>query len=315
MINAIFDLLEFLHSNFPFIFSLALYTVLAVVLSKSIKRYDTIYYTIFGLLSFAFILPVAFRLCGVTFPFNFGSIPLIGPCVRELSSGENFLHPVLVIIMYMGAFSPKNQYVKRLMSIRKELSIIVGFPVLAHVMKRLFGTFVDGLRFFFDHEEYVANPKVSSILGSGIMSFAFVLGIVMFVLFLVLWITSFDLVHKKLGTKRWKSIQKWSYGLYAMLFIHAICIQAGSMISSAARENQMSQQPKIEQVEMIQQQATPQHGHGHPKSFSFVDDVEISRTTKGWVHIVTLCSVYGSYLYFRLRKAKRDRAKRNLIIK
>ncbi|MFR9629460.1 MAG: hypothetical protein SNF73_08180, partial [Rikenellaceae bacterium] len=303
------------------------------------------YYTIFGFLSFAFIIPVIFRLCGASFPFSFGSIPLLGPCISELSSGANFLHPVLVIIMYMGAFSPKNQYVGRLMSIRKELSIIVGFPVLAHAMKRIFGSFVEGWSFFFNHEEYMQNPRVSSVLGSGITSFVFVLGIVMFVLFLVLWITSFDSVHRKLGTKRWKSVQKWSYGLYAMLFIHALGLQVGSLISSAAREQQMAQQPRTEQVaeghgpqqghgpqaqqgpqqqgqghgpqaqQGPQQGGAPQaaqqsHGHGRPKSFSFVDDITISRTTKSWIHIFTLFLVYGSYLYFRLRKSKNDKARR-----
>ncbi|MFI3289323.1 MAG: hypothetical protein SNH55_04700 [Rikenellaceae bacterium] len=340
MINAAFDFLEFLHSNFAFLFSLVLYTVLAIALSKSIKKNYKVYYTIFGLLSFAFIIPVIFRLCGATFPISFGSIPLFGPCISELSSGANFLHPVLVIIMYMGAFSPKNQYIGRLMSIRKELSIIVGFPVLAHAMKRIFGSFVEGWKFFFDHEEFMQSPRVSSVLGSGISSFVYVLGIVMFTLFLVLWITSFDSVHRKLGTKRWKSIQKWSYGLYAMLFIHALGLQVGSLISSAAREKQMSQQPRTEQVQMAHGAQTPQqggesrgpqqaqagqggapqqgqapqaaqqHGHGRPKSFSFVDNITISRTTKSWIHIFTLFLVYGSYLYFRLRKAKNDKAKR-----
>ncbi len=343
MINAAFDLLEFLHSNFAFLFSLVLYTVLAIALSKSIKKNYKVYYTIFGLLSFAFIIPVIFRLCGASFPISFGSIPLFGPCINELSSGANFLHPVLVIIMYMGAFSPKNQYIGRLMSIRKELSIIVGFPVLAHAMKRIFGTFVEGWKFFFDHEEYMSSPRVSSVLGSGISSFVYVLGIVMFVLFLVLWITSFDSVHRKLGTKRWKSIQKWSYGLYAMLFIHALGLQVGSIISSAAREKQMSQQPRTEQIQMAHGAQAPQQGeargpqaqashggapqqgqaphasqpqgHGRPKSFSFVDNITISRTTKGWVHIFTLFLVYGSYLYFRLRKAKNDKAKRGNPVK
>ncbi len=336
MITALFDLLGFLYENFSMLFALALYTVLAIALAKSIKRDYKVYYWVFGLLSAGFVIPTVARLCGVEMPFNLSKIPFFGLCFSELSSAANFVHPVLIIIMFMGAFSPKNKYVGRLMSIRKELSIIVGFPVIAHAMKRLFGTFVGGWQYFFDHETYIQSPRVSSVLGSGISSFVYVLGIVMFVLFLVLWITSFDSVHRKLGTKRWKSVQKWSYGLYAMLFIHAMGLNLGGYISDQAREQQRAQRAQVEVVErqqpssergerqqpqqQMQQQGErggqqPQmqqggHGHGNrPQPFKF-SEIEISRNDKRVVNMVILVLLYGSYLYLRLRKARRSRAKR-----
>ncbi len=249
MINAALDLIDFLKSNFGFLFSLIVYTVLAITLAKSIKKHDKVYYWIFGVISFCFIIPSVARLIGVTLPFNLGNIPIIGLSASELSSAANFIHPVIVIIMYMGALSPKIPAVGKLMSIRKELSIIVGFPVLAHGIKRVFGSFPGGWQYFFDNETYMQSPRVTSALGSGITSFAFVLGLVMFILFLVLWVTSFDSVHRKLGTKRWKSIQKWSYGLYAMLFIHAVFLQLGGLISDNARaQQQAAQRANIEVV-------------------------------------------------------------------
>lgn len=194
----------------------------------------------------AFVIPFIFRICGAPLDVNLGKIPFFGPCINELSSAGNFVHPVLVIIMYMGAFSPKIPYVGRLMSIRKELSIIVGFPVLAHGIKRLFASFPGGWQYFFNNEEYMQNPRVTSALGSGISSFVYVLGLVMFILFLVLWVTSFDSVHRKLGAQKWKSVQRWSYGLYAMLFIHALGLNVGNIISTHAREAQ--QKERTEQV-------------------------------------------------------------------
>ncbi len=383
MINATLDLIEFLKSNFSMIFALALYTVLAVALAGSIKKHYKVYYWLFGLMSAGFVIPVVVRLCGGTMPFDLGKIPFFGLCFSELSSAANFVHPVLIIIMYMGAFSAKNKYVGRLMSIRKELSIIVGFPVIAHAMKRIFGSFVQGLQFFFDNDTYMASPRVSSALGSGITSFVFVLGIVMFVLFLVLWITSFDSVHKKLGGKRWKAVQKWSYGLYAMLFIHAMGLNLGGYISDKAREAQQAQIAQVEVVEQRQERGErpqgerpqgerpqgerpqgersqgeqnsergerPQqqqaqqgghgqqqqaqqgghgqqqqaqqgghgqqqaqqggHGHGRPQPFKF-SEIEISRGAKRPMNMVILVLIYGSYLYFRLRKAKRSKALKN----
>ncbi len=321
MINATLDIIEFLKSNFGFLFSLALYTVLAIALAKSIKKNYKVYYWIFGILSFCFIIPAVARLLGVTLPFSFGQIPLVGLSASELSSAANFIHPVLVIIMYMGALSAKNKYVGRLMSIRKELSIIVGFPVLAHAVKRVFGSFPGGWQYFFDNETYMQSPRVASALGSGVTSFAFVLGLVMTILFLVLWITSFDAVHRKLGTKRWKSVQKWSYGLYAMLFIHAMCLQVGGLISDEARAAKQAQRPQTEVVaeqaqapqaqahgpQAPQQGGAPQQaqagGHGHgPRSFTLAS-VEISRTAKRWINIFIYLAIYSSYLFLRIRKA------------
>ncbi len=324
MITSLFDLLDFLRTNFSMPFALALYAILAVLLSRSIKRNYRVYYWLFGLLSAAFVIPVFFRLCGATFPLNLGKIPLFGPCISELSSAANFVHPILIIIMYMGAFSPKIPYIGRLMSIRKELSIIVGFPVIAHAMKRLFGTFVQGWQYFADNEAYMSNPRVTSALGAGISSFVYVLGLVMFVLFLVLWITSFDSVHRKLGTKRWKSVQRCSYGLYAILFIHAMGINLGGYISDISREQQQPERPKSEVVVEHhapqrqphgQPQGQPQaqqggHGHGHrPQPFKF-SDYEISRNDKRLVNMAILVLIYGSYLYFRLRRAAELRARK-----
>ncbi len=352
MINATLDLIEFLHSNFSMLFALALYTVLAIALAKSIKRNYKVYYWLFGLMSAGFVIPVVVRLCGGTMPFDLGKIPYFGMCFSELSSAANFVHPVLIIIMYMGAFSPKTKYVGSLMSIRKELSIIVGFPVIAHAMKRLFGTFVGGWNYFFDHETAIQSPRVTSVLGSGISSFVYVLGLVMFVLFLVLWITSFDSVHRKLGAKRWKSVQRWSYALYAMLFIHAMGLNLGGYISDKAREQQQAQrtaqvavvEPRQERGErpmrsengeqrgqqrgerqqgggqrqaqqghgQQQQPQAQQGGHGHgsrPQPFK-LSEIEISRGDKRVVNMFILVIIYGSYLYFRLRKSRRKRTMR-----
>lgn len=306
MIQLLLDFITFMVNNFTFLFALAFYTLLAIALSKSIKKYATVYYWVFGLLSAAFVIPTIFRLCGATFPVNFNEIPLLGSCVGELSAAVNFVHPVLAIIMYMGAFSPKIKSVGRLMSIRKELSIIVGFPVISHAMNRVFTTFVGGWNYFFDHDSFVESNRVTSLLGSGILSFVYVLGIVMFVLFLVLWITSFDPVHKALGTKRWKSVQRWSYGLYAMLFIHAMGLNLGGYINDKAREREYAQRT---QVEISSTQHSSQSSYARPQTFKFTN-IKIDGGTKRTINMATYLLLYSSYLYFRIRKSREDRAKK-----
>lgn len=293
MVQPLLDFLKFISVNFGFLTSLILYTVLAIAFSKQIKKYANVLYWFFGLISFSFLFPFILGLCGVNVPFDVIRVPLLGLAIEELSHAAFFIHPVLVIIMYMGAFSAKHPYVGRLMSIRKELSIIVGFPVLAHAIKRIFLTFPNGWSYFFHNEEFMQRPMVSSALGSGITSFAYMLGIVMSVLFLILWVTSFDSVHKKMGGKRWKKLQKGAYGLYAMLFLHSICIQLGFMVTFNAR---LAQQGPAEIAEAANQVG------------AFVlSDIAISPATIRIYRIAIVIVVYASYLYFKLRKIRRNK--------
>ena len=267
------------------------------------------------------------------------SIPVIGAISGELSNAATFLHPVLVIIMYMGAFSTKNKNVARLMSIRKKLSILTGFPFFAHIAKRLFHSFPKSWNFFMNYEESIVSPRVTSVVGTTIEQSVLVLGVVMTVLFLVLWVTSFDSVRKKMGFTKWKSLQRWSYGLYAMLFIHSVGLQLGGLMSYnasqakmeakaktelvAAANNAHQQAPQAKSADAHQKTAAPQakqgekapaakaapaQGHG-AKRFSFAD-VKVPRNIRAIINILIYCLVYGSYLFFRLRKAKRDKARK-----
>lgn len=49
---------------------------------------------------------------------------------------------------------------------------------------------------------------------------------------------------------------------------------------------------------------------GHARSIGFAD-INVSREAKRYIHIVSLILIFGSYLYLRLRKAKKDAAKRS----
>jgi DMSO/TMAO reductase YedYZ heme-binding membrane subunit len=188
--------------------------------------------------------------------------------LREYVHVSGFAYPLLIIIMYMGALPVRNHIVKRLMMIRKELSIISGFPILIHSWVRL--RLVPGsFDYFFGSGETATNG-----VGAGFTNTAYLLGIVMAILFLVLWVTSFDVFHYRLGALRWKKIQRWSYVLYAMLFIHSICLSVGRLLSGGGHR-----------------------GHG-------AHDGDMTLVTV--IAIISTCLVFGSYLILRLRKARKD---------
>lgn len=336
MVNISIEFLEFLLSCAPLFTSLAVLTLLCTVLAKSIRKHPAVYYILLAIPALLVTIPAILRWCGVEL-FNVVGVPVLGQLLRDYIHMGTFGHPLLIIIMYMGALNTKLPFVKRLMSIRKELSIISGFPVLTHALIRVANNFPNSLKFFTDNEAYMASTHVSSELGAGISSFSFVLGIVMLALFLPLWVTSFDPVHRRMGHVKWKKLQKWAYVLYATLFIHAVGIQVGGMLNprtgstpkpvvteqaeviGKARSGQSERIPTTEKIQRSnirngkpeenqasKAQATPV-SKKHAKGFK---DIQVPQRTRQYIHIVSLLLIYGSYLYLRLRKAKESKKKK-----
>lgn len=255
MIQLIMGFLSFLQSALPLLFSVAFLAVFFILLSKSIKKYYYIYYTLSAIPFVLMILPFLLSLCGIQTEWGFNQIPVLGNLMRDYMHMAGLGHPILIIIMYVGALDAKNAYVKRLMSIRKEISIISGFPVLTHGIIRAFRSWPKSLEYFTNHEEFMSSPRITSALGAGITNTVLFLGIIMLLLFFILWITSFDSVHRKLGGLRWKKVQKWSYVLYALLFVHAIGLQLGRMISSSSENKPLVEQVQVAEVKANHEQA------------------------------------------------------------
>lgn len=290
-------------------------------------------------------VPFIGRLFGVEI-FNINGIPFLGTILRDYIHMGTLGFPLLIIIMYIGALNPKNIYVKKLFNIRKELSIISGFPVLTHSLIRVTNNFPDAFKFFVDNEGYMTTIRVTNELGAGITSFSFVLGVLMLIIFIPLWVTSFDSIHKRMGNLKWKKFQKWSYVLYATLFIHAMGIQIGYMLNP--RERDLPKKPAIEvataktdarsggnsdtlklesndarnvggsrNAEQVadsrkgqaQTQVERPSGNRRAQSKGFAD-IEVSPQTKRYIHIISLLLIFGSYLYLRLAKAKKNAAKK-----
>ena len=340
MIKLFIDFIQFLYAAAPLLMSVAVLTLLAVLLSKSIKRHATAYYIVAAIPFVMVAIPAAGGWFGIEL-FSFNRIPLLGGLLRDYIHAGTLGFPLLIIIMYMGALDMKIPWVKKLMSIRKELSILSGFPILTHSLIRVTHNFPSALKFFTDNEGYMASGRVTSALGAGISSFSFVLGLLMLALFLVLWVTSFDAVHKRMGGVRWKKLQRWSYVLYAMLFIHAMGIQVGGMLNPrggarpqpavevtattpAAPESRSIESRPLQQRagrgehsggNAVQPADSSKHteaaqapaGSGHRQSQGFAD-ITVGSQAKRHIHIASLLLIFGSYLYLRLRKAKQKAA-------
>lgn len=301
MVKLLIDLLAYLRECAPLLTSLAVLTLLFVLLAKSIKKHPGLYYTLFAIPFVLVALPSLGKLFGVEIA-GFVRVPFLGEIIRDYIHMGTFGHPLLIIIMYIGALEVRKTPVKKLMSIRKEMSIISGFAVFAHSLIRVMGSVPGAFRFFTDNEEYMANTKVVSALGAGFSSFSFLLGVIMLIIFIPLWVTSFDAVRKRMGNVKWKKLQKWSYVLYATLFIHAMGIQIGGILNPRG-----GHAPKPT-VETTVAPATKPATSGRMPTKSFAD-FKPSAQTKQYIHLISLSLIYGSYLYLRLRKAKKKTKK------
>ena len=334
MIKISIELLEFLRTVAPLFFSLGFFTLFFVLLAKSIKKRSTIYYTVFAI-PFLFYLVTFFGgLFGFETP-SFITVPVLGEIIRDYIHVGSLAHPMLIIIMYVGALDVKIPFVKKLMSIRKEISIISGFPVLTHSIVRVMGNFPNSLKYFTNNAEYMETARFTNELGLGISNFSFVMGIFLVIIFVPLWVTSFDWVHKRMSAVKWKKLQRWSYVLYALLFIHAIGIQIGGILNPRAvappqppveaaapvattqgsetatarperGERPAGQQPSVQQAgqqtaaasQPVMQRRAPSKG---------IPDIQVSRETRQYIHLFSLVLIYGSYLFLRVRKARRKK--------
>lgn len=227
------------------------------------ERYPPgIYYFLFALPALVFLARQLFASFGISvLEFQRGSV--LGSILREYVHASGLAYPLLLIIMYIGALPAGNPYVRRLMRIRKELSIISGFPVLIHVWVRwrMAGPVCD---FFFGG---ASGESTSHTWVAGLAPTACLLGVVMAVLFLILWVTSFDAIHKRLGAVRWKKIQQWAYPFYALLFAHSVLLSAGRLLNGGG------------------------HGGREPAAVTLIG-------------LITTCLLFGSYLILRLRKRR-----------
>jgi DMSO/TMAO reductase YedYZ heme-binding membrane subunit len=294
MVKTVFDFLQFMLANVPLLTSLTVFALLSVVLARLVKRRSRLCYLVAAIPALLVAVPLILRWCGVEVS-GFTGVPVLGQILRDYIHMGTLGHPLLIVIMYMGALDARREWVRRLMSIRGELSILVGFPVLTHSLVRV-ASVTGAWKFFTDQQGYLSATPVTSVTGAWFTNFSFLLGVILIVLFVPLWLTSFPAVRRRMGAVRWKRLQRWAYVMYAVMFLHAAGIQAGGMLNPRGGGSGSGMRPATEQVV----QAAPV-GRAMPKGFA---DFKIDPKIRGWIHLSELLLIYGSYLCLRLRKAK-----------
>jgi DMSO/TMAO reductase YedYZ heme-binding membrane subunit len=180
-----------------FVFTLLGAVLFTFAFRKPIKRYPFVFY---GL---AIALDVLFFARGAFF-----IPPLIDRSLLALMQRCLLAEAFFVIVMYIGIFSEKSRIRGYLAPIRAELSIIACYLALGHVVAYL-GSF--GAHVLISKTAYGVNLLVS-----------FCISLVLLVLLILLGVTSFSFLKKRLKAKTWKRIQLLAYPFFILTYIHML---------------------------------------------------------------------------------------------
>ena len=173
-------------------------TVVAVyALRTPLKRWPVVFYALAIVLDVLFVMGSFVRLPG---PLNDVLFLLVHKCTLATA--------LFIVVMYIGVFSRDGLVAQRFRPIRAELSIVAWLLSLGHMAV------------------YLASyaTRLSAGFAQVNVAVALVIALVLFVLLLVLGVTSFNVVKKRMPKETWKRIQWWAYPFFGLVYVHLMLV-------------------------------------------------------------------------------------------
>ena len=182
-----------------FIISLIIVALFIYFLKDSLKKYANIFYIGVAVISIAVFL------------LEFLSMPLfVKNNILGIFAKGSLGTAMFVVVMYTGALPKGNKLIAPLMKIRGELSITAAILVLCH-------NFTYGMTYF-----RMLFTKTSLLSATQLA--AAVISLVLIAIMIVLTVTSFPSVRKKMQAKKWKQLQRTAYVFYGLMYVHIMLI-------------------------------------------------------------------------------------------
>ncbi len=125
--------------------------------------------------------------------------------IDQIKIMEMFVHgyiglSFLFIVMFTGALKKKSTISKKLMTIRKEYSILGFIFIMPHATNYVIELFSD------------------------LSKIEYWIGLTAFVIMIPLFITSFSKIRSMYKYPTWKKLHRWSYLAYTLIFVHIIIV-------------------------------------------------------------------------------------------
>ncbi len=182
-----------------FIISLIIVALFIYFLKDSLKKYANIFYIGAAVISIAVFL------------LEFLPMHLfVKNNILGIFAKGSLGTAMFVVVMYTGALPKGNKLIAPLMKIRGELSITAAILVLCH-------NFTYGMTYF-----RMLFTKTSLLLATQLA--AAVISLVLIAIMIVLTVTSFPSVRKKMQAKKWKQLQRAAYVFYGLMYVHIMLI-------------------------------------------------------------------------------------------
>lgn len=223
-------MLSFLPGFIPDIVQAAPF-ILAFIIGciQPLRRRPALFYLAFGIMvalqtapdfgSFVFggRPPAALQAYVSAFESLKTSIPLVGD-LFDLTTGACTGVWFYLVVMFIGVL-PKTPLVKRLYTVRSELSILGGIIVFGHVLRVIFFPL------------YFLVPQFRAVWGiPGVYFMALagaVVAIPLLICFLVPWVTSFKSIRSAMSARAWKRSQKLAYPFMILMILQGLFFGLG----------------------------------------------------------------------------------------
>lgn len=181
------------------IISLIIVSLFIYFLKGSLKKHAGIYYIVAAVISIAVFL------------IGFLPMPLfVKNNILGIFAKGSLGTAMFVAVMYAGALPKGSKLIAPLMKIRGELSITAAILVLCH-------NFTYGITYFkmlFIKPEALSATQLT----------AAIISLVLIIIMIVLTVTSFQGVRKKMQAKKWKQLQRTAYVFYGLMYVHIMLI-------------------------------------------------------------------------------------------
>ncbi|EEB35219.1 hypothetical protein ANHYDRO_01990 [Anaerococcus hydrogenalis DSM 7454] len=157
--------------------------------------------------------------CFVVYYYNMGydrNLPSwFNEYFMKIFSRGIFATATFMIVMFLGTITKHNDFSKKLMAIRGEISIMASLLVFSH-------NIIFGLRYF---PTLFTNP--SSMPKRELI--ASIITIFLLLMLIPLFVTSFKSVRKKMKAKNWKNLQKMAYPFFIGIYVHVMVLYSANV--------------------------------------------------------------------------------------
>lgn len=185
--------------------SLALAALMTVLGAKHMRRRAGPFYAAALLISLAVI--------ALTWSGALGGLPAWCGYVAPIFTQGALGGTLFMAVMYAAAVPNGSRFMRIVMPVRGELSIIASILTLGHNIA-LGRTYFVAL--------FSGRALPANIFAAAICS------LIMLAIMLPLFITSFKRVRRRMAPRRWKRLQRLAYGFYGLMYMHVLLLNLPS---------------------------------------------------------------------------------------